>query len=415
MIVARTFGVVATWVATSFMAQADLVAQQGAPGSQGGGTQNGSTPEPGATAPGTAADTGAAPKQAPTEAGTADPFQDLGYGRLEQSVEPSVFPTDISPRYTETLPEGAVVRIGRAQGEFREIVLPLGVRGYVHKDFTTGLEEGSVRAKSKLAFRYRPQTGEAPVAFVDSDTWFRVVGREGDWWVVRHAAGTAWAPAAAVVTFEADAANPTLTAAWQELTRLHNKEAEDLVAGLAAEAAAQQLSAERATTLDALQVRFRTERAKPTTEQDYTELRTDTEAFLATMDIGEPDHATVSLFLDRILKQVTIVEAMKFVAAEPKPASVEVPDVKPIRDPLANFDAIGWLRYERSITGRVTVALMKGGQVLHTLACSSGRYDLAMFDGMEVGLVGPRSRPNAESLRVLDVEALEVLRLAPSR
>ena len=37
---------------------------------------------------------------------------------------------------------------------------------------------------------------------------------------------------------------------------------------------------------------------------------------------------------------------------------------------------------------------------------------MALFDGVEVGLIGGKDRPDRESMRVVDVEKIEVLGLS---
>ena len=43
------------------------------------------------------------------------------------------------------------------------------------------------------------------------------------------------------------------------------------------------------------------------------------------------------------------------------------------------------------------------------VTCQSGRYDLSLFVDCEVGLIGASRRPATDSLRVLEVEKVEVL------
>ena len=91
-----------------------------------------------------------------------------------------------------------------------------------------------------------------------------------------------------------------------------------------------------------------------------------------------------------------------------KPPRTEPPPPEQ-KDRLERFDSIGWLRYEPRLAGAGLYYLEKGGQRLHLLSCNTGRYDLALFVDCEIAVNGPRRRPVAESLSVLDVERLEVL------
>ncbi len=345
---------------------------------------------------------------------TAAPTAPAVYARFETAAELQVFPTDISPRYGEELSEGAVVQVRGTHGAFREVVLPLGVLGYVHKKFTTDIEAGLVSSKVKrLAFRYRPQAGEAPVALVDSGTQFRVAGDAGDWWIVRHAAGSAWVPSKSIVTF--DEPNDTLVAAYASLGKQHRKVCDDTMQEIDSARAAATLAAQQNEQLESLRARFRDEMRKPVGEQSFTAIQADTAALIATTAEEDGFHKLATRFQDRVKMQVTIVEAT-MVANEPaKPADVDVVPTQPEVDPMSTFDAIGWLRHSRTASGRARVVLMKGEQVLFRLDCSTGRYDLSMFEGLEVGVRGPRARPTSESIRVLDVERIEVIRAASKR
>ena len=71
--------------------------------------------------------------------------------------------------------------------------------------------------------------------------------------------------------------------------------------------------------------------------------------------------------------------------------------------------AVGFLRWEKGLVGPGKFVVEKGGRRLYIVTCDSGRYELGVFVDCEVGLIGSRRRPATESLRVLDVEKLEVL------
>lgn len=362
------------------------------------------------------------------------PEDSAPFGRFDVDAELQVFPTDISPRYAETLTAGTVVRVGEASRGFRKVYLPIGTRGYVHTEFTTPIgDDGTVQAKTKLSYRYQPQSGQAPVAIVDADTVFHVVGTDGEWWMVRFPGNAAWVPEASIVVFDGGLDNPTLTSAWSALEERHRTESLDHIAGVRAAAAESALIQEREAKLTALREAFRATAGKPVTERDYSGVKAETEAFLASLAAAattaaeagsdepvatDPFVARVERFRDRIDTEITIVDATRFVEEPPKPIAVEAIGgasiTRRVDDPAARFDAIGWLQWEQSLGGQSTIRLMKGRQVLHDLICSSGRYDLRMFDGLEVGLVGPKARPSVESIRLLDVEKIEVLH-APLR
>ena len=123
--------------------------------------------------------------------------------------------------------------------------------------------------------------------------------------------------------------------------------------------------------------------------------------------------ANAELFAKSIHDRQLVAEATQVILEEP----VLDPNLssivrEPVVDPLARFDSVGWLRFRASASGLDRFVVEKGGQTLFWLTCSSGRYDMELFDGVEVGLIGGKDRPNRESMRVVDVEKIEVLGLA---
>ena len=77
---------------------------------------------------------------------------------------------------------------------------------------------------------------------------------------------------------------------------------------------------------------------------------------------------------------------------------------------MRRFDATGWVHYDSGgLRGEPSLRLEKAGQLIIMLTCSSQRYNLRIFDGMEVGLNGSRFRADELSFRSLDVQKLEVL------
>ncbi|MBL8754958.1 MAG: hypothetical protein JNK15_16760, partial [Planctomycetes bacterium] len=92
------------------------------------------------------------------------------------------------PVFEETLAKDTVVAVGRSENGFRAVQLPLGPLGFVSKKFTETSPEGLVKTKgSKVAFRYRARSSEAPVAQLDDGTTLQVVGEQDDWFRVRVA------------------------------------------------------------------------------------------------------------------------------------------------------------------------------------------------------------------------------------
>ena len=118
----------------------------------------------------------------------------------------------------------------------------------------------------------------------------------------------------------------------------------------------------------------------------------------------------VEEFKRRIGTQQWVVEATIVRDEQPKPVeglTQMAPAVVP--DALDRFQAIGFLRWVKGLTGAGRYVVEKGGKQLFEVNCQSGRYDLSLFVDCELGLIGASRRPNFESLRVLDVEKIEVL------
>jgi hypothetical protein len=330
----------------------------------------------------------------------------------DASVDLRCFPTENSPTFGDTMVDGAVVIVGESYGDFRQVVLPLGPVGYVHKDFATEPEGGMLMTSgNNVAFRYRPRSGEAPVELLPDETELLVVGEDGDWWQVRFRAGQAWMPLAALRVFEEP--NDTLVASYAEFGKQQRKVVDDLEAARVQAVAEAQYSSDLQRRLDTLVERFDAEVARPAADQDYDVLGADLSTLISELPTDSVVLINAELFARNIRDRQLVVEATRVILEEPVPAPDPSTLVRePVADPLARFDSVGWLRFRPSASGLDRFVVEKGGQTLFWLTCSSGRYDMELFDGVEVGLIGGKDRPNRESMRVVDVEKIEVLGLA---
>ena len=91
--------------------------------------------------------------------------------------------------------------------------------------------------------------------------------------------------------------------------------------------------------------------------------------------------------------------------APPKPR-VEITETPP--DEIGSrMHTIGWLTYHPAAGGPSAFRLEKGGRVISYLYCNSLRYDLAMFQGVEIGVRGVRRQDAV--VPYLDVQRIEVL------
>ena len=350
----------------------------------------------------------------PLAAQDADPSEEVGpYARVSAPlVELRCFPTDSSPVFGDVMTEGAAVVVGESYGDYRQAVLPLGPVGFVHKKFSSEPENGQVTTVGEsVSFRYRPRSGEAPVELLPAQTALHVVGEEGDWWRVRFPRGQAWLALEDLQIFEQP--NETLIASYAELGDQTQKAIDEMDLARREALAEAEFLAGLETGLDELRDRFNGEMARPTPEQDFQAI----EADLATLGADMPEGSTLlvnaQLLSTQIDNRKKVVEATQVILEEPVPAPDPATLVREVvEDPLARFEAVGWLRYQPSARGMNTFVVEKGGRTLFWLTCTTNRYDLALFDGVEVGLIGRLDRPNRESMRVVDVEKLEVIGLA---
>ena len=340
--------------------------------------------------------------------GPVAPSVQPGFGRIEKAgTTLRCFATAHSPVYEETLAEGDVVELtGEEQNGFRAIRLPLGVVGFVHKDFATIGDDGIVRSKGgRVAFRYRMVSREAPVLFVEDGSEFRLLAEDGDWLRIRAPKQPAWVPADAVVAFER---NETVEAAWRSLGERQSQAVEAAVTARRARlAAATELEATR-KRLAELGDTLKQEMLQPNAEQDYASLRDDLKKIADSLPADAPERRDAERMLAEIERQARALEMMRMVNETP-PAATPIPGTPaPEANPLGGAES-GWLRVNRPLFGTPSIHIEKGGQVLFELECKSGRYPLEIFDGMEVAVRGTASRPDADRLRRLDVFRLEVL------
>lgn len=334
----------------------------------------------------------------------------LRYARIAvDKTQPFCWPSAVAapPRFEDVLDKGDVVQVGRSEGAFVMVQLPLGPLGYVSKRFATADDDGKVKTKgSKVAFRYRAKSSEAPVAQLDDGTELFVVAEQDDWWIVRLPSIEAWLPATEVQV--ADQSDPTLATAFAAAKEKVDGVVRTRLDGIAADKKQKTQNAADEAAVQVIADGYQNELGKPVIEQDFAPLEealTKLDAGLAETSTGKA--AVVSL-RKRIQAQKWIVEATKLREEPAKPSAEPLPAQQPADD-LARFHAIGWLRYESRIGGPGTFYLEKGGLRLYHVTCTTQRYDLSLFVDCEVGVQGPRRRPANEAFSLLDAERIEVL------
>lgn len=311
------------------------------------------------------------------------------------------------PLFEDALVKDQVVQLGRTENGFRAVLLPLGPLGYVSKRFAALADDGSVTSKgSKVAFRYRPRTTEAPVAQLAEGTPLHVIGEDADWYRCRVPGIEAWVAAAEVQVV--DGQDATVLAAWEQLAQRQRGEMQERLDAIAAQ---KKLDEQNRIDLAAVKVvedAFAAELQKPVGEQKFDPLSQALDKLAATLTPESGARVAVAALQKRIETQRWIAEATA-VTKEKPPIDEAAKPVPPPTDRLERFESIGWLRYERHLTGGGTYYLEKGGRRQYVLSCNTGRFDLALFVGREVGVIGPRRQPPGDAMGTLDVERIEVL------
>lgn len=357
------------------------------------------TPPPVTTEPATA-------PTAPTAPTPATPR----VGQIQADTPARCWPTEHSPVYTDAFKVGDVVKILAEADGFFTIALAQGATGYVHKKFATGPDaDGMVKATgTRVSFRYRPRSTEAPVSMLEANVALPCMGMDDEWFVVRNPSAVVYVPVAAVTVPEDQAAlaaplaaaEQARVAAWNNVTQ----------ARIAKAKADEELRVNRAALAE-LTARFRAEASKPWKEQQTTEFAALEAALtdLAPKFASDTSERVTAASLDaEIKKQVVVLEA-QFVASEKLPPAPGEAVVRPVTpDPIERFDLVGWLKVVSSSVPSRAVRLMRGGKVLGYLTCTNERYDFAIFDGAEVGVIGPKEASN-DGAWAIDVQRLEVL------
>ncbi len=335
---------------------------------------------------------------------------DVQLGRIvADKVQLRCWPSQVAtpPVFEDELVKDEVVNVGAVEGGFRQVILPLGPVGYVSKKFTVTSAEGAVVTKGNgVSFRYRARSSEAPVDYLSDATPLAIVGEDGDWWRARAAGVKAWLPEAEVQLLTAPSA-----ADRAALARSATKYQAEVQARLDAIAQQAKVAQQNEADLAAVKVvedAFAAEIAKPATEQKFEPLTIALDKLTATLSEESAARPAIAALSKRIETQRWIAEALVLQQDKPVPATDVQPVVQP-KDQLDRFQSIGWLRYESSFGAPGTYFLEKGGKRLHIVTCASGRYDLALFLDREVGLIGPRRRPDAAGVSTFDVERIEVL------
>ncbi|MEE2886697.1 MAG: SH3 domain-containing protein [Planctomycetota bacterium] len=331
--------------------------------------------------------------------------------RIESdSVQVRCFASVNSPVYEGVLPKGTAVMVGTAVGEFCPVQLPIGVIGYVSKKFTSTPEAGLVRTTGVgVSFRYRPTPrgrAEQPVARMAKGTALKYLGEKGAWWRVRMATESAYLPIKDIQVFQT--ANATLQKSQAELARQHQAQWQGAVSAYEQALAAAVLEKARTARLAELRQAYVTELEKVVDQQQFDSLMGDVSKLLTELPEDTPLWAAAQGLKRAVKTQQVMLQAKALLASTPPTA--KAPDIKVIKtpaDPLAHLQHIGWLSRHPRVASAGLFQLTKGGKLVCNLKCSSLRYDLSMFAGVEIGVIGSTERD--EQMSYVDVGEIVVL------
>ena len=325
------------------------------------------------------------------------------------------FASQSSPAYEDVLREGDVVMVGAETGEFVRVVLPLGVVGYVHRDFTTPPVNGVVSTtRPRVSFRYRPKAGEAPTQLLEEGTPLRYLATAESWWKVRMVPAAAWLPIKEVQAFAE--ASPTLVKSYDALRKLHAEQCAQAAEEFARADAEAKLRQAQVVRLQELRKQVQEVADLPDDEQrqKLTVLGNSLEDLRQEIQKDSPAEITADLLAAYIKNQRLTVAARLLLQEQPKPATDLAPAPRLAgAAPFTRFATSGWLRFDRDAAGHLRCRLEKGKKLIAYVTCSSGRYDLKLFDGIEVGVRGSRTSGRQSTAPVIDAVRLEVLSVSP--
>lgn len=331
---------------------------------------------------------------------------------LVEDLQPRCFASERSVRYEDKLAKGSTVEVVEEAGEFYRVRLPLGVVGYVSKGFSSAPDQAGLvsTTRPKVAFRYRPTPrgrAEAPVQTMDQGTELRFLADAGDWWKIRYASDSVYMKKDELQIFQAQ--QDTLTKAFADFGRRQEKEWQEASSTFAKAQAEAARRIQQRKTLEELAQRFREELGKPEAVTDFDKLRAEVdELAIAVPEADEELRGRVKILRDQIETRLNLIAAQKVLRAAPPPAEEIKVDLKTApADPMARFADVGWLSIDESRIGIGRYRLMKGQRIISYINCRNLRYDLAMFEGVEVGVIGKKKLDAA--VPYIEVEGLEVL------
>jgi hypothetical protein len=311
--------------------------------------------------------------------------------------------------------EKVLVRGIDFSGRYHDVEVLTGLPGFVAAKYVQLVEPGKGKTTgANVSLRVRPRGSEPPAATLTQGIELRLLQKEGDWWRVQ-------APVAVQAFVEATELSLAGKPAEHEkdlaaLRGQGEKTWTDAVAVEKGRLARDEKGQVAAQKIQECAARFEHEKTRPVAEQDLGGVVVSLQAVLddaAKEGIADsPTIASGRTLLEEVRRRRVIQDA--YAAARAVPPKANIPLTPPPlkiaeRDPLSRFDGIGHLVYRPTPEGAAEYQLVKGGQLLFYVTCSSGKYELQTFNNRELGMRGSANRPEGARVRVLDVSHIEVI------
>ena len=262
------------------------------------------------------------------------------YGKvLGESVQLRCWPAEVAapPMFEDVLKKGQIVRLGTSEEGFRGVILPLGPIGYVSKRFTAQADDGTVTTTgTRVAFRYRPRTSEAPVEQLAKGTEVHVLAEQDGWYQVRAEGVQAWISNGDIEVVSSD---PENVAAYEAFGVETKKAPQARLAAIAAAAKQRELDRIDMEAVKVVESAFIKEMKKPDQEQSFDGLvKALTKVESGLQEKGAARSAAASL-RKRIETQKLVQESIALIEETP-PEIEQPPRVEQPKDRLERFEAI---------------------------------------------------------------------------
>ncbi len=330
--------------------------------------------------------------------------------------------------------KGTLLAVHSERAGWLAVEPPQGLTVWIYGQFLRPLSQKGLAEVTGEGVRMRPKPSSSVDSFpleqqLHEGDRVRVVGRANpakalreDWVQVISPPGVrAWVPAADTAAVEP---NLDARAAWLDAVRdaqgaqalFELRSAADIAAGDAAsatQASAEKPKAQDQGAWDTLEKQYEAAKAGGG-QADWTALRGAYQRYLDQNPEGAfAAHAKVRVDELKLREEIAQIQAnlkLRDQDREEKLAEAQarLRDASLSKDPLwGRFQARGWLTRDPADASRWIVQW--SGKPTAEITCGNGRYELDVFQGRELGIVGALTRSGAGGLPRIDVKRIEVL------